>query len=52
MVQENLLFEFSAFSVVPFDKMSLFSRDLIAFITSLISLFVSVIPELSLCVNL
>ena len=39
------------FLVVPFNKTDLFSKDLITFITSFISLFVKVIPEPLLDVN-
>ena len=41
----NPLFEFIVFPVVPFNRISLFSKGLIAFI-SFISLFVSLSPEL------
>ena len=34
------------FLVVPFNEISLFSKDLITFIISFISLFIRVIPEL------
>ena len=41
----NFPFWLVIFLVVPFNEISLFSKDLITFIISFISLFVRVIPE-------
>ena len=45
-------FWYITYSVVPFNKIPLFSKDLITFIISIVSLFVSVIPEPSLLVKI
>ena len=45
----NHFFVFITFSVVPFNKISLFSEDVVTFEISFISAFADVVPEPSIC---
>ena len=45
LVHFSLIFDLSTNMVVPFNKIPLFSKGLISFTISFVSLFASVIPE-------